>query len=135
MFCNTFLCVSYIFPSTITKLSNSNLQPLPPSARQNPPPVPLYSLFIPYIHIYILLNTFHIFPLCFLDLWSQKQVRTWPKSDQSFGATSLISGPKLSFWNNFQMILHGFAWRSSKKCFETKTLNIKNQKIQQTFNK
>ena len=33
---------------------------------------------------------------------------------QSFGLISHVWGPKMSFWRNFNMILHGFAWRSSK---------------------
>ena len=28
--------------------------------------------------------------------------------------SSVVSDPKLSFWRNFYMILHGFAWRSPK---------------------
>ena len=32
----------------------------------------------------------------------------------TYGPSSHVSGPKLSFWRNFQMILHGFAWRSSQ---------------------
>ena len=36
---------------------------------------------------------------------------------QNFGSISHISGPKLNFWSNFQMILYGFAWRNSKTLF------------------
>ena len=35
----------------------------------------------------------------------------------TFGPISHASGPKLSFWRNFLMILHGFCWRSWKTYF------------------
>ena len=41
------------------------------------------------------------------------------------GALSDFSDPKLNFWGNFQMILHGFAWRNLK----SKVLRPKNLKI------
>ena len=42
---------------------------------------------------------------------------------QSFGPTLHASGPKIGFWRNFIMILHGFCWRSWKiKLFWPKTL-------------
>ena len=45
--------------------------------------------------------------------------------NQTFGRISHASGPKLTFWGNFQMILHGFAWRSSKNTvLRSKTLKF-----------
>ena len=53
----------------------------------------------------------------------------------NFGRISHVSGPKLSFWRNFQMILHGFAWRSSKnRNLRSKSLKI-NQQSQKYFKK
>ena len=52
---------------------------------------------------------------CFAD----KDLSSWTglgrsghDRSQSFGQISHVSGLKLSFWCNFQMILHGFAWRN-----------------------
>ena len=53
---------------------------------------------------------------------------------QSFGSISHASGPKLTFWGNFIMVLHGFVWRNSKKhWFETQKLknNTKHLKSHQ----
>ena len=50
---------------------------------------------------------------------------------QTFGQISHISVPELTFWGNFIMVLHGFAWRSSKNTvLRPTTLKIrpKNQK-------
>ena len=57
-------------------------------------------------------------PLC----WQGLVLLDWPGRSghvrsQSFGSVSHVSDPKLSFWGNFQMILHDFAWRSSKNTF------------------
>ena len=42
------------------------------------------------------------------------------------GLRKKIGDPKLNFRNNFQMLLHGFAWRSSKnKVLKPKTSKIK----------
>ena len=75
-----------------------------------------YSLYIPYIfHIYFL-NMFHIFSLvCFL-IYSVNS-RSGHDQITTFGKISYVSGPKLTFWGNSLMILHGFAWRSSKNTF------------------
>ena len=66
---------------------------------------------IPYIfHIYFL-NMFHIFSLvCFL-IYGVKS-RSGHDRSKSFGPISDVSGPKLTFWGNFLMILHGFVWRN-----------------------
>ena len=75
----------------------------------------IYSLYIPYIYIYVL-NMFHIFSLvCFL-IYGVKS-RSGHDRSQSFWQILHMSGPKLTFGGNFQMILYGFAWRSSKNTF------------------
>ena len=68
-----------------------------------------------YICIFLIYspNIFHIFPLvCFL-IYSVNS-RSGHDRSPTFGSISHVSGPKLTFWNNFQMIMHGFAWRNSK---------------------
>ena len=68
-----------------------------------------FLIYSSYIHIYFL-NMFHIFSLvCVLNLWRWGHDRS-----QSFGPISHASGPKLTFCYDFIMVLHGFAWRSSK---------------------
>ena len=70
----------------------------------------------------------YMFPCVFLDLWSQQ--KTSPLfsggfrphlellghdrhvQSPTFGQISHVSGAKLSFRDNFIMVLHGFAWRS-----------------------
>ena len=68
-----------------------------------------YSLYIPCIfHIYFL-AMFHIFSLvCFL-IYGVKSTSGLERMT-SFGQISHALGPKLSFWGNFHMVLHGFAW-------------------------
>ena len=54
---------------------------------------------------------FHLFPLvCFL-VYGVKS-RFGHDRSQSFGPMLHVSGPKLSFSGNFQLIMHGFAPRS-----------------------
>ena len=56
---------------------------------------------------------FHIFSLvCFLIYGVMS--RSGHDRSQSFGSILQISGPKLIFGCNFQVILHGFAPRSPK---------------------
>ena len=70
----------------------------------------IYSIYT-YIYIYFL-DMFHVFSLvCFL-IYGAKS-RSGHERSQSFGPISHVSGPKLTFWGNFIMVLHGFAWRSS----------------------
>ena len=72
-----------------------------------------FSLYIPHIFHISFLNMFHIFSLvCFLS-FSVNSSSGHDRS-QSFGPISHVSGRKLSCWGNFIMVLHGFAWRSSK---------------------
>ena len=84
-----------------------------------------YSLYIPYIYI------FHVY---FLAMWSmfslvcflihEVKSRSGHDRSQSFGSISHISGPKLTFWGNFIMVLHGFVSRSPRNivffCFDNK---------------
>ena len=84
----------------------------------------IYSLYIPYIYF---LSMFHIFSLvCFL-IYGVKS-RSGHDRRQSAGPISHASGSKPSFWCNFQMILHGFAWRSPKNIFvlSKKLISIRN---------
>ena len=91
--------------------------------------------FTKYIYIYkYFLNMFHMFSLvCFLFY----SVNNRSGHDQltTFDQISYVSGPKLAFWGDFFMILHGFAWRSSKNKdlrstkFEISLKSIKNQNV------
>ena len=84
-----------------------------------------YSLHILCIfHIYFL-AMFHIFSLvCFL-IYGVKS-RSGHARSQSFGPIWHVSGPKLTFWGNFIMVLHGFAARSLKNMvFPSKNINIR----------
>ena len=72
-----------------------------------------YSLYIPYIfHIYFL-NMFHLFSLVCFFIYGVKS-RSGRDRSQSFNPISHVSGPKLTFWGNFHMILHGVASRNLK---------------------
>ena len=53
-------------------------------------------------------------PECSPSLICGVKSRSGHDRSQSFGQISHVSGPKLTFWGNFIMVLHGFAWRSSK---------------------
>ena len=67
------------------------------------------SLYVPYIlHIHFQ-KMFHIFSLvCFL-IYGVKS-RSGHDRSPTFVSISYDSGPKLTFWVNFIMILHGVAW-------------------------
>ena len=74
----------------------------------------IYSLYVPHIYNYI--YTFpeyvpYISLVCFL-IYGVKS-RSGHDRSQSFGSVSHVPGPKLTFWGNFQMILHGVVLRSS----------------------
>ena len=68
---------------------------------------------------------FHVFSLvCFL-ICAVKS-RSGHDRSQSFDPISHASDPKLTFSGNFIMVLHGFAWRSSKNtALRPKNVNIK----------
>ena len=55
----------------------------------------------------------------FFDFTSIPQRRV-----QEDGSISHVSDPKLTFWGNFPMVLHGFAWRNPKNMFSTQNLQI-----------
>ena len=82
----------------------------------------IYSIYI-YIYIYFL-DMFHVFSLVCLLIYGVKS-RSGHNRRQSFGSISHASGPKLTFWCNFIMILHGFASRSPKTYFSIKNLKIR----------
>ena len=66
-----------------------------------------YSLYVSYMfHIYFL----NMFLMCFL-IYGVKH-RSGHDRSQSFGPILHVSDPKLKFWGNFILVLHGFAWRS-----------------------
>ena len=77
----------------------------------------IHSLYIPYIYIFV--NMFHIFSLVCFSTYGVKS-RSGHGRSQSFGQFSHVSGPKLSFWGNLQMIMHGFAARVQKTLFVIK---------------
>ena len=59
------------------------------------------------------LNMFHTFSLVRFFIYGVKS-RSGHDRSQSFHPISHASGPKMTFWHNFHMILHGFAWRNQK---------------------
>ena len=102
----------------------------------------IYSLYIPhiYIHIYTyiyiyiyVLNIFHLVSFVCFVVYSVNSRSAHDRS-QTFGSIWHVSGPKLSFWCNFIMVLHGFVWRSSRRTvLRRKTTSIKNFKIISTI--
>ena len=79
------------------------------------------------LYIYFL-HMFTIFSLvCFLICGVKS--RSGHDRSQSFSPISHISDPKLDFGCNFIMVLHGFAWRSSKNI----VLRPKNFKLTNVF--
>ena len=75
----------------------------------------IYYLHIPYM---FLKYVPYISLVCFL-IYGGKS-RSGHDRSRSFGPISHASAPKLTFWCNFIMVLHGFAWRSSKTLFFNK---------------
>ena len=72
-----------------------------------------YSLYIPYIFHISFLKMLHRFSLvCFLIYGVKSSFGH--EQMMSVGQISHVSVPKLSFWGNFMMVLHGFASRSPK---------------------
>ena len=66
-----------------------------------------YSLYIPYIFPKYVP---YISLVCFL-IYGGKS-RSGHDRSQNCCSILHVSGPKLTFWCNLQMVLHGFAWRS-----------------------
>ena len=65
-----------------------------------------------YIYIYFL-SMLHMFYLVYFLIYEVKS-RSGHDRSQSFGSISHMSGPKLTLWGNFIMVLHGFVSRSPK---------------------
>ena len=85
-----------------------------------------YTYICIYIYIYIyVLNLFHIFSFVWFVIYSVNS-RSGHDRSQTSGPILHASVPKLTFWGNLQMILHGFVWRSSKnEVLKSKTIKYK----------
>ena len=70
----------------------------------------IYSLCISYLQV---LNIFLVFPFACFVIYSVNS-RSGHDRSQTFGSISHVSNPKLTFWGNFIILLHGFAWRNPK---------------------